>query len=1022
VTIAGALVGALLGIGVPANAADPSSLAIRGGPIAGSVVPLSRARQGGAAAIEPGLLRARGPVDVWVKLSGQPLVEAHGANAKTRGGKLSLTERRAYLGTLARTHDDLAAAARRLGGHELGRVSRAHNAVALRIDAGRLAELAGLPGVVAVRPVRNYKLALSETVPYIGAAAAQAAGKDGTGARVAVIDSGIDYTHRNLAGPGTLEAYQEAVSSFPNAWFPSAKVVGGWDFVGSEWDGTATTPPATPDPNPIDDGPGGGHGTHVADIVAGRSLDGRHVGVAPGAKLYALKACSSVSSSCNGVALLQAVDFALDPDGDGRIEDAVDVINLSLGSDYGMKEDDLTEALNQASAYGVVVVAAAGNAGDRPYIVSSPSVGPPIISVAQTQVPSATAIPLVVNAPAAIAGTYANTEQVEWAPVDRTVTGDVVFLGKACPGDTLLADPTGKVALVDRGTCAVSLKVDQAVAAGAAAVLIGLVAPGDAVSFSYGGGTQFAPTLVITQDEATLLKDHLSSPVNVTLSPASAIPLVGSVVSTSARGPSMSYNAIKPEIGAPGASVSAVYGTGDGEEAFGGTSGATPMISGSAAILVGAFPGIEPLEVKARLMNTAETQIYFSQALAPGYLAPITRIGAGEVRVNRALSATALAWVEEAESSALSFGYHATPWLASYTRTVHVENKARKARTFDVRTSFRYPEKAALHAVEVLAPKRVSVGPRGEADFRITVVVHPEKLPTWDIDGGGNGGDGALLDGLEMDGYVTLAAAGEKLTLPWHILPHKAAALFAPDQVKGGRSMRIVNSGVAPGTIEAFALTGQSPAIPRRQLPAPGDGFAVVDLRAVGVRLADPETLQFGITTYQPRAHPNYPAEFDVYLDVNGDGAPDYLVFNTELGGFGATGQNVVYVVDLASGDAAAYYYTDANLDSTNAILTVPLAAVGLTPDQPFTFSVYAFDNYFTGSQTDAVENMGFTPSRPRWAPSEATLVIPPHGSGWLGVAEVAGGAQASPSQTGLLLLYRDSDPQLESQVVSVRR
>ncbi len=1018
----GVLAGALLAVGAPAAAADLSRLAIPDGPVAAGAAPLSRLQAGrGAAAIAPELRQARGTVEVWVKLAEAPLAGAHGANAKTRGGRLSLPERRAYLQTLGRRHDAVSAAARRLGGQELGRVSRAHNAVALRIDASRLAEVAGLPGVVAVRPVRNYQLALSEVVPYVGAAATRSAGKDGAGARVAVFDSGIDYTHKNLGGPGTTAAYAEAVASYPNAYFPSAKVTGGYDFVGSAWTGAAGSPDRTEDANPIDDGPGGGHGTHVADIVAGKSLDGTHFGVAPGAQLLAVKACSSVSTSCNGVALLKAVDFALDPDGDGTIEDAVDVINLSLGSNYGMKEDDLTEALNQASAFGVVVVAAAGNAGNRPYIVSSPSVGPPVISVAQTQVPSASAYPLVVNAPAAIAGFYANTATVDWAPVDRAVTGDVAYVGTGCPGETYLADPAGKVALISRGTCSISLKVDRAAAAGALGVLIGLVAPGDAVSFSFGGGTTFVPTLVVTQSTANLIRANLAAPANVTISPANAIPLAGSVVSTSARGPSMSLNAIKPELGAPGASVSAVYGTGDGEAAFGGTSGATPVVAGAAAVLVGALPGIEPLEVKARLMNTAQTQIYTNPALLPGALAPITRIGAGEVRVDRALSATAVAWVEGADSSALSYGYHATPWLGVYERTIKIKNKASQARTFSVATSFRTAAAEASGAVEVLAPKSIRVGARKQAQFSVVIVVRPERLPTWNLDGGAGGGDAARLDGMELDGYVALTAGSERLTLPWHVLPHKAAALLAGDHVRAGGSLRLVNAGVAPGTVEAFSLTGRSPAIPASQLPGPGDNFAMVDLRAVGVRLADPDTLQFGISTFGARAHPNYPAEFDVYVDADLDGQPDYVVYNTELGGFGASGQNVVYVVNLSAGTAAAYYYVDASLDSSNAILTVPLAAMGLTADSTIGFSVYALDNYYSGAQTDAVEGMTYTPSRPRWAASETTLAVPARGAGALGVTVVSGGAQASPSQTGLLLLYRDSDPRLESQLVTVR-
>src|SRR3990172_596689 len=203
-----------LAVAAPALAADLSELALPGGPVAASAAPLALSRPT-SAAIDPSLLRAQGRVGVWVKLSEPPLAEAHGNNAKTRGGRLSLSERRAYLQVLGRRHDELSASAGRLGGVELARVSRAHNAVALRIDASRLAELASLPGVVAGRPVGNYELALAETVPYIGAAAAQATGKDGAGSRVAVLDSGIDYTHKNLGGPGTTAAYA-AAQSFPN--------------------------------------------------------------------------------------------------------------------------------------------------------------------------------------------------------------------------------------------------------------------------------------------------------------------------------------------------------------------------------------------------------------------------------------------------------------------------------------------------------------------------------------------------------------------------------------------------------------------------------------------------------------------------------------------------------------------------------------------------------------------------------------------------------------------------------------
>ena len=83
------------------------------------------------------------------------------------------------------------------------------------------------------------------------------------------------------------------------------------------------------------------------------------------------------------------MDFALDPNGDGDTADAVDIINMSLGSDYGQIEDDLTLASTNAVKLGVIVVTAAGNGSNKPYVVGSPSIAPGVISVAQTQVPSA---------------------------------------------------------------------------------------------------------------------------------------------------------------------------------------------------------------------------------------------------------------------------------------------------------------------------------------------------------------------------------------------------------------------------------------------------------------------------------------------------------------------------------------------------------------------------------------------------------------------------------------------------------
>ncbi|MBA3441460.1 MAG: S8 family serine peptidase, partial [Pyrinomonadaceae bacterium] len=732
--------------------------------------------------------------------------------------------------------------------------------------------------------------------------------------------------------------------------------------------------PIVEDPDPIDFE---GHGTHVADIIGGRSNDGAHKGVAPGASLLAVKVCSAVSTSCSGVASLKGMDFALDPNGDGDISDAVDVINMSLGRSYGQKEDDLSEASANAVRSGVVVVVSAGNSADRPYIVGSPSTTPEVISVAQTQVPSASIIPLVINSPPNIAGTYPNTATLDWAPIGDGFTGDVVFIGRGCTGDTYLANPAGKVALIDRGVCSISQKVDRAAKAGAIGVLIGLIAPGDAIPFSRADGDTFVPTLVIIQSYANLIKANIGAPVNVTVSPANAISLAGSFVSSSSRGPSYSYNAIKPDIGAPGGSVSAEAGTGDGETPFGGTSGAAPMVAGSAALLLDQDETRAPVEIKSLLMNTAETDIKINPATQPGVLAPITRIGGGEVRVNAAFNSRTAAWDAEDQTGSLSFGYHALAEPRTFRKTVIVRNYSESPRIYSITPNFRYADDEASGAVSIITPPYIAVRGNDSASFTVRLRVDASKLPTWNLNGGASGGNGSLLQGVEFDGYINITDARETVHLAWHILPHKAAEVRPSSRrvnlTDGTGSLELSNEGGAvDGRVNVFSLTGVSRRLERSLLPQPGDNFAINDLKLVGARLVGigggQFGIQFAINTFGERAHPNYPAGFQIYIDADRDGTDDFVVFNRELGGFAVTGQNVVAVFNLATGTASNVgFFTDADLNSANIILTTPLSAIGLTPTTQFRFSVLAVDNYFTGALTDSIEGMTYTAGVPRY-------------------------------------------------------
>jgi len=939
---------------------------------------------------------------------------------------------------------------RSLGGTELARVNKVHNAVAVRVDARQISAIAALPNVRAVRPVINYELDLGEVVPWIGASDAQADGFDGSGVVVAVLDSGIDYTHFNLGGSGSVADYLAAYGTTTadpanksrDGLFPTAKVIAGYDFVGESWpqSGVPGGGPLSPDDDPIDCGPGtipapcaGGHGTHVSDIIAGESADGTHKGVAPGAKIVGVKVCSSISTSCSGIALLQGMDFALDPNGDGDISDAVDVINMSLGSSYGQVEDDLSFASQNAVNMGVVVVTSAGNAADRPYIVSSPSTAPGVLSVAATFHPSAKLY--LISSNSTVGGIWQS-----WSAAPALATGTLFYdttnaatrIGctNAAGGNPYApGSHAGRILLIDRGTCAISQKVSNAAAAGATAAVIANNVSQPTCdlppTFSFGGGTPSIPGYTITLADGNLLKST-SLGAAASIDPGSAAPLVGNMAAFSSRGPSHSFNAIKPDIGGIGTDIlSAQVGTGTGETPFAGTSASAPVLSGSAALLVGKYPGRTPAEIKSLLVNTAEANIGLNTFVCPGVGAPITRIGGGEVRVNRALDSTTAAWNAADQTPSLSFGYHALTGSQTFNQSVTVRNYSNVARTYTITPSFRYPDDQASGAVSLSAPRSIRVPANGSKNFKVQVKVDVTKLPIWDLNGGSRGGDGFRLQGVEFDGYIAIADATDNVHLAWHILPHRSAEVTPAAEnvtLSGGTAdLALSNAGGAvAGRVDVFSLLGTSGRIPPPALPGPGDNFAVIDLKSVGARLVG-SNLQFAINTFGVRAHPNYPAEFDIFIDTNRDGTDDFVVFNLELGGFAATGQNVVAAGPLPSGPFSAFFFTDADLNSGNVIMTVPLAAVGLTASTQFDFSVFGCDNYFTGLCTDAIAGMTYTAGTPRYVGSGIPSTgVPAGGSSTLTITAVPGGDVASPSQFGLLLMYRDARTQREADPIKV--
>ncbi|SFR93660.1 PA domain-containing protein [Microbacterium sp. cf046] len=975
------------------------------------------------------LKRASGTVEVTVRLAEPTIAETVPEGAVAEGTVPGKADQKAKKDKVTAQQDEFVTEASDLGATELGRTDLAANLVAVSADAGQLEEIAALPNVISVTPIRTYEThattqddavqsgSLAQAIDYVQARPLHEAGFDGTGVKVAVLDSGIDFTHFNLGGPGDQAVTDEcfagaaaAVAGVCATLFGDSapKVKGGYDFVGETW----PTGARLEDPNPIDAGSDAGHGSHVADIIGGRSADGTHLGIAPGVDLYAVKVCSAVSTSCNGVAMLLGMDWALDPNGDGDISDAVDVVNMSLGSSYGQEQDDSSLAANNLVNAGVVVVVSAGNSADRPFIVGSPSTAPGVISVAQTSLPDD--LQWVIQPDAG--PTITNAVLQSWspaptAPITSALARPAGILG--CSPADFAGFPAGAVALVSRGSCNVSDKAVFAQGGGAVAVIIYNNAPGDPPSFSFGSTVPVTvPTFSISQADGNAL--IASGATSVTIDPAQAISLTNTMVGTSSRGTTVGDHRAKPDIGAPGAWLSAETGTATEETNFGGTSGAAPVVSGAAALLLDKFEGATPAVIKARLLNGADSSN--RTPTADGFITtPISRIGAGEVRVAPSADAVGVLAVPGVGGN-IGLGIPSVTKTYSTDVELTLSNTSDANRKYSLTASYREEADQASGAVSIkIAPNTVVV-PKGKTQkIKVQVTIDGSKLADWPFNSvGATGGTGSLLNGPEFDGWITATSDSESVKLGWTVLPKKAADVSTSSSLKlknGAGTLKLKNgSFVAAGPTEIFALTGTSPELPD---PAPGEpgspgsNAAIIDLAAVGVRQPAVDVLQFAIATYDRRTVLNYPAEFDVYIDSNNDGTDDYVLYNAEVGGFAVTGQTAVYVANLSTGASTAYFYVDGGFNSATQIFTAPLAALGIAQGQTFGYSVYAFDNYFTGAATDAIEGQSFTAGASKYTPSSGAVTVPAKSGMTVNVQ--ATGSTATSTQTGLLLTYRSA-------------
>jgi uncharacterized repeat protein (TIGR01451 family)/fimbrial isopeptide formation D2 family protein len=857
-----------------------------------------------------------------------------------------------------RFRDALAASG--LNTQPLYQVTKALNAIAVLTDPANVDALRALPEVRAVHRIDPEYPSLSTSVPFLGTPAAWSGanplGVTGQGVKIAIIDSGVDYQHATFGGSGLLADYQaNNTTIIEPGTFPTAKVAGGTDFVGDAYNGSNAP---VPDPDPMDCL---GHGTHVASIAAGFGVktDGTTYagpydgttpfaslrigpGTAPRALLYSLRVFGCGGSTALTV---QAIDWALDPNGDNDMSDHLDVINMSLGSSYGTLSNTTAMASDNAAKLGVLVVASAGNAGDTYFIHGAPAAGQRVLSVAASSDDGNGAPVITVHSPPAIAGNYGGNSSNSFAPTPAPqpsgqTAGIIQALDAAnasgptttdgCTALTNAAAIAGNIALIDRGTCGFQIKANNAQAAGAIAVIIVNNVPG-AFPVAMGATGAVAvtiPVIMVTFETGNLIKAQLGTGVNATLS---AVTAADTIATFSSRGPTgAGANAVKPDIAAPGLNITAAqtgitctpgggcltpnasgFIAGSQSLTISGTSMAAPHMAGIMALLKQRYPGRSAEELKAMAMNGALHDVTQFANGAPPRLGP-DRVGAGRVDPVNSLQLAVSAFnADEPGVVSLSF-FGEVVGSQTQTRRVRVVNNGPASQTFDLSldTSFDAPGIAFSlpggSTVTVPAGGTTFVNVQVSANAALMDHVRDPSAESVQAAPTPLGGLGALARNYltNESAYLTFSQSGnKKLRVPLYAAMRPASAMSAPATIvtggapSGSTTIALSGSDVCTGTLVAgpdctagpsgFPVTDVSRVTPFELQATHARDTSLApssNIRNVGVAYDSASNLlMFGVSTWGDWGSMR-DTVFNIYIDNNNDGTYDRILFNSDPG------------------------------------------------------------------------------------------------------------------------------------------
>ena len=532
-------------------------------------------------------------------------------------------ESRAYLDYLAEIQEEAGLNIEATLGHDVEVVdtfTHALNGFTVELTAEEAAVLADLPEIRAVEPDQEWELDTDVSNDIINSPAiwagetGQDVGTKGEGVVVGMLDTGVNadhpsfaatdgegYTHTNPNGPGVYLGVC-APDATRHEDLCNDKLIGVYNFTGSL--------SATDD---------NGHGSHTGSTMAGNAhtavfdvgADTYELpvsGVAPRANVISYKVCTfSCLSSWSVAAVEQA------------IIDGTDVLNYSISGPDNPWNNAVDQAFLSAFDAGIYVAASAGNDGPAAHTVAKTApwnaavaaTNSPRLIAHDVSVTGPTPVPEEVTGLAGVPGTGPGVTTPISSELREASVVDADN-GRGCD-DFPAGAFTGTLALIERGDCNFSVKVDNAEDAGAVGVIVVNQFPGPPVVMGALESTGI-PSVMVANGEGTTLREFVVANPGATgtLDSATVLTMTDEwstmVADFSSRGPS-DFDLLAPTFAAPGRNILAATSA-SGEQAatyefMQGTSMASPHGAGAGALLRGLHPDWSPAEIRSALASTA---------------------------------------------------------------------------------------------------------------------------------------------------------------------------------------------------------------------------------------------------------------------------------------------------------------------------------------------------------------------------------------------------------------------------------